>query len=287
MFMFSTANNYSLDRATLSKLVNHRHAAIVIPILLLTLVTIVAIVAGVVSHTGHMDKTTSSGIPWSEEAIAGGVSEEFKWSLHDFRKTVYGSADDHDRVYLRLEGSSVQWIIIKTSNGREKKNNTLALTVLEVDMLSILLSNRYTANGTYLPNQTIYNGRRKVMMQRLNEEFGEEEERVRFTLVKHIPKNNTWVCRNSVVLPNAEIHTLMGIYNTKIRDKLSRYEDRAETPMVGGYDDLAEPSDDDDDDDEGPYTVTRPKLRKLENPPVESMDSSEPPKPTTNTTEEH
>jgi hypothetical protein len=179
-----------------------------------------------------------------------------------------------------VEDGGVQSIVIKTSNRSEKKNNTLALTVLEIDMLSIMLSEKYTNNFTKLSNQTIYNGRRKVLMEVLPE----REQRMRFTLMKYMTKNSTWFVRNSVVLTIPKVKTLMKIYDTKIRAKLASYEGIRDTPMIDEDDDEAEV--DGDSDDEA-YTVKPPKSRRLE-PAAEpaAMDSTESPTNTTGS-EEH
>ena len=111
------------------------------------------------------------------------MSEERVWWLRDLDNLGLGPSDDYDRVYLRLEGDGgIQSILITISNGAEKKNHTIAFTVVEFDMLINLLSKTY---GDASRNKTIFNGRRRVLMENIG------EERVQFTLFKYSLKNDT------------------------------------------------------------------------------------------------
>jgi hypothetical protein len=180
----SSTPNYSLDRRTLSKLVSHRYFFFGTALLLL-IVTVVAIGSGAALN---METPIRSRLEWSNKSmsrgdLSRGVSEEIVWWLRDLANPVYGSSNDMDRVYLRLDGGGVQSVVIKTSNGTEKRNNTIAFTLMEIDMLSILLAEKYTNDSAMLTGRAIYNGRRKVLMKLLT-----DNDRVRFTLVKYTPK---------------------------------------------------------------------------------------------------
>jgi hypothetical protein len=226
MFM-PTTTTYSFKRQTLSRLINHR--LFVVPLLLL--VTIVAggtAAATVINSTPIMetDAAIRSRIDWSKQ----GVAKEYVWWLRDLDNRVYGSTEDYDRVYLRTEGGGggFQSILIKTGsrNSSEKKNNSISFTVTEFDMLNILLTKTYTEAN---PKQTIFNGRRRVLMEKI----GLEEERVQFTLFKYSLKNDTWKSRDSVSLPTTKVKTLLNTYR-KIQDKVESYGDGLGFRIISG-----------------------------------------------------
>jgi hypothetical protein len=275
--MTSDAASY---RETLSKLVNHRYFFRVTPLLLLLVLVAIGIaVTGTKAYTASMETYRSRGV-WSNKTTAHGdrsrgASEEFVWWLRDVTNSVFGSTGDHDRVYLRMEGGGIQTIVIKTSKTHEKKNNTISFTVTEFDALSTLLAD----NGTIQTNQTIYNGRRRVLMEKLPA----EEELIRLTVVKYVPKNSTWIVRHSIKLTHPKINILMNIYKTKIHAKITSYEERIGATMA--------PDDDDDGDYRSEAThhpIPTPKSRRLDTATASvSMDSSELPGTTAMSTEEH
>jgi hypothetical protein len=275
--MFSTSAVYSLTLERLTKVTKHRYFYVVASILLLLLLLgAVLVVATVVVYSKSkqpMEAYSSRTFSSKKDAFsmwgsAGGVSEENVWFLRDFDNPVYSSGNDRDRVYLRMEGEGIHTILIKTDRDSEKRNNSIAFTVLEFDMLRLMLEEKYnyhTGNDTQT-SRVIFNGRRRVLMEYLPGR-SEEEERVRFTLIKYIAKNSTWVVRNSVILTNPKVKVLMKIYR-KIHDKLESYEYRIGPTMTLGRDD------DDNNGESDNDGITPPKSRRLEDV-AEPMDSGE------------
>jgi hypothetical protein len=217
-----------------------------------------------------METSTRARLEWTNKTTSRDDSDEFVWFLREMENPVYGSPRDTDKVYLRVDAGGVQSIVVKTNNSDEKKNNSISFTTLEIDMLSIFLSEKYTHSFTMLTSRTIHNGRRKVLVDILSE----GEDRMRFTLVRYTNKSRAWVVRNSVTLTVPKVKTFMKIYNLKIRDKLMSYDDGPQQPMVADNDELDVDGDSDDDDD-GSYTAKPSKSRRVEaSGESTAMDSS-------------
>jgi hypothetical protein len=186
----TTTTCYSLNRGTLTNLLRPRYFFLVAPLLLLILATIVVVGTVVASSTNSKPgmETYRSGTVWPNKTNRGnytnqGTSEEFVWFLREMTSTVYVQNNDKDRVFLRMEGSGVQTIVVKTSSGSEKTNNTVAFTVLEFDMLNVMLSGAYNNDSNILvATRRIYNGRRRLLMDKMS------GNRVRFIVLKYNPK---------------------------------------------------------------------------------------------------
>jgi hypothetical protein len=188
-------------------------------------------------------------------ARGGDRTQEYVWWLQA-NHTNYGSPNqDHDRVYLRLEGG-IQWIVLKTRNGDGKKDKIISFSVTEFDMLSILLSERYNNTG---PIHKLSNGRRRIVME-------EEEDRVRFTLVKYVARNSSWTTHSTVTLTKPKVKNLMSLFE-KIHNKLSLYEEEEKEEEEAAEPFKGDDSDDSyiDDDSYESRPITPPKSRRLDN----------------------
>jgi hypothetical protein len=266
--------------------IKHRYFYITVAVLLLAAIIVTAAVVSA-KNPQAMETYSSRSYSANKDAFsmwgaAGGEAEEHVWYLRDFG-TPYIGGSDRDRVYLRMAGEGIHTILIKTNRDVEKKNNAISFTVLEFDMVRIMLGEKYNDNNTDNDMQTsrvVFNGRRRVLMEYLPENL--EGERVRFTLFKYIAKNNTWLIRNSVILTSYKVKLLMDVHR-KIQAKLESYEYRIEPSMSLSRDHNDNNDDDDDDADYDAISVDSdndevrpPKSRRLDYV-TQPMDSTEHP----------
>jgi hypothetical protein len=256
----------------------HRYFYVTVSVLLLIAAIIVTTAVVSTKTTQTMEtysirKYSAKKDVFSMWGAAGGESEEHVWYLRDLDNPIYAGGSDRDRVYLRMEGEGIHTILIKTNRDAKRSDNTISFTVLEFDMVRIMLDEKANnANYTTQTSRVIFNGRRRVLMEYLPE--GVDQERVRFTLIKYMAKNGTWEVRNSIILTSPKVKILMQVYR-KIHDKLESYEYRIGPSMIlrrdhddNDYEDINVDSDGDD--------ISPPKSRRLDYVP-QPMDSVEHP----------